>query len=267
MQLSTPYSDVFLWILGIYVLATILYCLRIIFEKKFLSGLALRLSIVGFLIHAVFLILHLYNKGYPFFVSSFETLQVTSGSIILVFLVLCIFYRFRATGVLFLPLGLLFYVISLTWVVGYRYPGHFLENPWAFTHLVFIFISIAVFMASFIMGILYLVQELRIKRKITGGFLDRLPSLEIMDLIHYRALYVGFIFFTVGIITGAGWSKSTLDVYISTDVKQLLSLALWVFFALFLNLRVSRGWKGKKGILLSSLGFIAVIFLLMWVQR
>ena len=266
MPTAITYSSGFLVVLGSYILATVLYCLRSIFEKKILSAIALRITVAGLIIHAVFLAHHLLEQKYPFLVSPFDAFQLVSFCVILAFVLLCFLYRFFAAGLILLPVGLVFNILSLAHLVRYRAPGHFLENPWAFIHLVFVFIGLAVFMVSFIVGIIYLIQEYRIKHKKTGGLFERFPPLEILDHIHYRSLYIGFVFFTVGIITGGGWSKSTTGVYITGNLKQLLSFAAWIFFAFFLNLRVSRGWIGRRGILLSCIGFVAVLFLFTWVQ-
>lgn len=267
MPVAISYSSGFLVVLGFYIPAVVLYCLRSIFEKKILSAIALRIAIAGLMVHAVFLTRHLWAQGYPYLVAPFDTFQLVSFCVILAFVVLSFLYRFFAAGIILLPVGLLFNVLGLSTLVRYRAPGHLLENPWAFVHLVFVFIGLAVFTVSFVVGIIYLIQEYRIKNKKTGGAFGRFPPLEILDHVHYRSLYIGFVFFTVGIITGGGWSKSTSGVYVTGDLKQLLSFAAWIFFALFLNLRVSRGWVGRRGILLSSIGFAAVFFLFTWVQR
>jgi len=264
---SITHSTWFLIVLGIYLAATVLYCLRSIFSKKILSAIALRVTVIGLLIQLVVLILHLIGQGAPYLKSSFETYQVISASMVLIFVVLCFFYRFYATGIVVLPLALIFNILSLKTYVAYQLPGHFLDNPWASVHLVFVFIAISVFLISFVVGLLYLIQENRIKNKKSGGVFDRFPSLEVLDHIHYRSLYIGFIFFTVGIITGGGWSKSITGFYVTNNLKQILSVSLWIFFGLFLFLRVSKGWIGRRGILLSCIGFAAVIFLFSWVQK
>lgn len=250
-----------------YVLATVSFCLRIIFDNKSFSINGLRATLAAFVLHAVVLGWHFSQQGYPFLRTNFETLQLTSGGIICMFLVLSIFYRFIMTGSILVPLALVFYVLSLTRLAQHQIPEHFLGNPWAFIHLVFIFLSMSIFFVGFVTGFLYLLQESRIKNKKVGGWMERFPSLEILERIHYRALYIGFIFFTVGMITGAGWSKSVTGAYVTQNVKQLVSIGAWIFFAIFLNLRVAHGWVGRKGILLSGIGFVAVIFLFTWVQR
>lgn len=259
------YSSVsygFLLVLGLYFTAILAYLFRVIFFKPGLSVLAFRLTVIGFATHLVVFIPHLLRQGYPYLVSSFENLQLISLMIIFIFILLCLFYKFSLTGVVMIPLSVIFYIRSL----GARpSDGKILElvqNPWAFVHLTSIFMSMAVFMVSFIVGLIYIASELRIKNKKRGGIFDRFPSLETLDTVHYRALWIGFIIFTIGIITGAGWSKSTLGVYVSTNMQQLLSLAAWIFFAVFLNLRVPQGWIGRRGVVLSSVGFVALIILI-----
>lgn len=264
MSLLNSFS-VFLVVLGLYIVATLGFCLRVIFDQKIFSTVALRSTLLAFVLHSTILANHFIKVGYPFLVGGFETLQLTSLCIVLVFICLCLFYRFQATGLVLIPLSLIFYVSSLTRSDAYRVPGYFFENPWAFVHLVFIFMSMAIFMVSFVIGLTYLFQEYRIKHKMSGGFFDRFPALETMDQIHYRALWIGFLFFTIGIITGAGWSKSTVHLYVTTNVKQILSFLVWIFFAIFLNLRVSKGWVGRRGIILSGIGFLTIIFLMTWV--
>lgn len=254
----------FFIVLIIYFLATLSFSFRLVFNQRSLTALALRITLVGFVLHLIFLVVHLISQGYPFLISRFDALQLTSLTIVFVFLLLCFFYKFSMTGIVILPVALVFYVVSLTLQADYRNLSAVLQNPWAFAHLLLIFMSLALFMVSFVVGILYLAAESRIKQKITGGFFERFPSLETLDRIHYRGLYIAFVFYTLGIFAGAGWSKSSLGVYVTNDLKELLSIGIWAFFALFLNLRVPQGWIGRKGIVLSSIGFLGLILLVVW---
>ena len=267
MASTTPFFSGFTMVLSFYMGATLTYLLRVVFNKKILSGIALRITLAGLALHVFFLVLHFIHQGYPFLITSFDSLQLTSLGIIFVFALLCLFYRFSVTGVLLLPVALLFFIASLRGVIDYRVLSPFLQNQWAFLHLIFIFLSMALFMVGFVVGVIYLIQEYRIKHKQSGGIFDRFPPLETLDQVHSKSLWTGFALFTVGIITGAGWSKSTLGLYVTNNGTQILSFVVWIFFAIFLNLRAPKGWIGKKGILLSGLGLAALLFLLFWNQH
>lgn len=251
--------------LGFYVVASILYFLRFIFDTRSLAVRGFRLVVIGFIIHALVLGWHLAHQPYPYFQGSFEAFQFTSALIVLVYIVVSFLQSFLSMGIFVIPASLILYIWGLTRVLADVHPYHFLRNPWAFLHLVFILMATAIFVVSLVMGSLYLLKEDRIKKKQAGGFLDRFPALDGMEDIHYRALYTGFVLFTVGIITGGGWMKSLTDTYVSNSPKQLVSFAIWIFMALFLNLRVARGWVGRKGVGLSILGLSAVIVLFFFV--
>ncbi|MBX7147933.1 cytochrome c biogenesis protein [bacterium] len=260
------FSNGFFIVLGLYLVSFLAFCFRFIFKRKVYALLALRFTMVGLLVHGIVFITHLLKQGYPYFNTSFESLQLTSLIIVLFFVIFSFFYHYLAAGLIFMFLGLFFYILSITRLVAYAAPQHFLQNPWAFIHLVFIFMGVGVFMVSFVTGLIYLIKEYRLKHKQLGGFFDKVPALDELDAIHYRSLYTGFVLFTLGIITGAGWSKSTLGYYVTNDLKSLLSIGIWIFFALLLNLRVSQGLQGRKGILLSTMGFVLFLYLLFRVQ-
>jgi len=261
MSENIPVMSHFVVIFGCYLVAFFLFCLRLITGHSSLSLIALRWTLISFFGHLFLLSFYFQGKGYPFLSNSFDFLQVMSLTIVLVYLVFSHFYRFYAAGLFLLPLTLVFSSMSLTKIIASTTPGHFFENPWAFIHLLFVSIGIAIFIVSFITGLLFIFQEIRIKKNIFGGFLDRLPSLESLDQIYYKSLYLGFVLFTVGIITGGGWSKSETGHYLQITLKPMLALGIWIFFAIFLNLRKPLGLKGARGILLSAIGFLGAILL------
>lgn len=253
--------------LALYTVSCLLYYLRIVFSNPKLAGLGFRLSLFAFMFHAIFLVSHLAGQEYPYIQSTFDIYQVVSIALVFTFILISFFYDFYILGAACLPLVIVFYILGLTQMIPYQWGDHFLQNPWAFTHLFFILMAVSFFCLSFLVGALYLIQEYRIKNKKMGPVFGKFPALETMDLVHYRSVYTGFVFFTLGIITGGGWSKSTIGYYITNDFKQLVSIAAWIFLALFLNLKLPKGWAGRKGIVLSSMGLIAIIFLFLWIQK
>ncbi|EKD41894.1 MAG: cytochrome c assembly protein [uncultured bacterium] len=249
-------------LLVVYLAALFLECLRFIFHQKRWGINGFRLSLLAFVCHASLLGIQFFNQRYPFLTGPFETYQFISLILVFVYLVLSYYFPIAILGLFVLPVMLGFYVLALTHHQSWALSDSFLRNPWAFLHLISVFVAFAVFTMSIITGVAYLCQQYRLKAKKWGTWLDRLPSLEILDFVHYRALYVGFVFLTVGIIMGGGWSKSVTGFYVTNSFKQLMSLAVWVFLALLINLRVSQGWSGRKGIILALIGFVGLILVL-----
>ena len=53
---------------------------------------------------------------------------------------------------------------------------------------------------------------------------ERLPSFEILDDVMYKAIAVGFAFFTIATVLGALWAAEAWGGYWSWDPKETLSL-------------------------------------------
>jgi cytochrome c-type biogenesis protein CcsB len=76
----------------------------------------------------------------------------------------------------------------------------------------------------------------------------------------YQSIALGFVFLSVGIITGSIWAHRAWGRYWGWDPKETWSLITWLIYGIYLHVRF--GWR-KKGVLttwLAILGFWAVIF-------
>ncbi|MBF0457655.1 MAG: c-type cytochrome biogenesis protein CcsB [Nitrospirae bacterium] len=86
-------------------------------------------------------------------------------------------------------------------------------------------------------------------------------SLEFLEDLNYKVVAVGFPIFTLGgLIFGAIWADQAWGVYWSWDPKETWSLITWLVYAFYLHAKYLRGWRGNKIAVLSSIGFITVIF-------
>jgi len=81
-----------------------------------------------------------------------------------------------------------------------------------------------------------------------------------MDAISYRAISLGFITLTVVIISGAIWTEKAWGRYWQWDPKGTWSFITWIIYAIYLHIRLSKGWKNKKAAWYAILGFISIIF-------
>ncbi len=90
--------------------------------------------------------------------------------------------------------------------------------------------------------------------------LDRFPDLRVLDELGYQLILLGFLFLSVGIITGAVWANSAWGRYWGWDPKETWSLITWFVYATLLHARLMRGWHGKRIAYLSLVGFAAVLF-------
>jgi cytochrome c-type biogenesis protein CcsB len=90
--------------------------------------------------------------------------------------------------------------------------------------------------------------------------LGHLPDVNVLDELTHQLIMFGFLFLSVGIITGAVWANSAWGRYWGWDPKETWSLITWFVYAVLLHARLLRGWRGKRIAVLSIVGFAAVIF-------
>lgn len=258
MKTHEPYMNfqpVFFSILIFYLIATVFYLLRLIVGKPIFSVIGLRLTLFTALLQAATLLAHVIVYQRPFFTSYLDYFQTSALVLALLFVFLCFTKKFYASGPLFITLIDVLCIFSLTYPNPYILATPVRGQGYLIFHISTIFLSLSVFAIGLVSAILFLLAERSLKKKRFDGWVANLPPLESLDEVHYKALYVGFILFTFAIITGAGFSKVTTGHYIAENLKQILSILLWFFFAVLLNFRVQKGWQGHKGILLSLIGF------------
>ena len=89
----------------------------------------------------------------------------------------------------------------------------------------------------------------------------RMPSLESLDNLIYKAVAVGFPLFTLGFLTGAIWNiKMSQSSLFSLDLVAIWPLVIgWVLYGMVFFGRYRMGWRGKKVAQGSVVGFITVM--------
>lgn len=98
-----------------------------------------------------------------------------------------------------------------------------------------------------------------------GPISRKLPSLEILDDIMYRAIAVGFAFFTVATILGALWAADAWGSYWQWDPKETWALIVWLNYAAWLHMRLIKGLRGAMaaywalgGLVITTFAFLGV---------
>ena len=107
---------------------------------------------------------------------------------------------------------------------------------------------------------------------IVGGILAgrqriaaRLPAPEVLDDLMYKAIAVGFAFFTIATILGAFWAAEAWGGYWSWDPKETWALIVWLNYAAWLHMRLMKGLRGSVsawwalgGLVVTTFAFLGV---------
>lgn len=136
-----------------------------------------------------------------------------------------------------------------------------LQSWWMKIHVPANFIGYGAFCISAMLGIAELVS-LRTEEK---GGKSWLPPSALIDEVMYKAIAVGFLFFTIATILGALWAADAWGRYWSWDPKETWAFIVWLNYAVWLHLRLVAGWRGKVlawwaiiGLFVTAFAFIGV---------
>jgi ABC-type transport system involved in cytochrome c biogenesis permease subunit len=193
------------------------------------------------------------NPGFP------EALSATSLGVGVAY-VAVVHRNLRALGLLLAPLAMVTLGTSLVvphrTVVALEHTG---TSPWLPIHLGLMFAGIAGFALSSVVGIVYLWARSRLKGKKFQG-MSRLPSLEVLDRIQFRAMLFGFVFLTLGIGAGGVWAAASLQEAWGNDPKIWFTLCIWAWYGAALQVRLVAGRRGRWTALFSIVGFGGLLF-------
>lgn len=137
-----------------------------------------------------------------------------------------------------------------------------LQGHWLILHVSFTFVGEGFFAVSFASSLLFLIVERR-KRKRSGTSSQwSLPAaLDRLDRLSYRAVAIGFPFFTLGgLFFGAIWAKHAWGRYWGWDPKETFMLVTWLVYVLYLHVRLRRGWRGRRAAWIAVVGFLLALF-------
>ena len=169
----------------------------------------------------------------------------------------------RSMGVFILPVVIGLQAIPAIYP-GTEYQDAVLDSPWFWVHVSSLLFAYASFGLSGILGLTYVLQFKEIKKKHLGYFYTRLPSLQVLDVMNSRAVAVGWVFLTFGVVVGAVWTAQArgidptdpnLQAMSLDDPKIFVAMLTWGVYSFAVVARRTLGWSGRRAAWLSALGF------------
>jgi cytochrome c-type biogenesis protein CcsB len=128
-----------------------------------------------------------------------------------------------------------------------------LQSWWMKIHVPANFIGYGTFSLAAMVGVAYLCKS-------HGILADRLPSLELLDDVMYKAIAVGFAFFTIATILGGLWAAEAWGGYWSWDPKETWALIVWLNYAAWLHMRLMKGLRGQIAAWWALIGLLVTTF-------
>ena len=171
-----------------------------------------------------------------------------------------VFHREKSVGA-FVTLGLVVWMAALrvfsTKIIpnpglprGALFAFHVTLNTWSY----------AAFALSFVLSVIYLIQDrmLRSRRMTTPSW--RFPALDVLDRMARSSVYIGLIALAMGVAMGLVYAWRLDGARVLGDPKVVITALILVAYAAYLRLSRSSSWRGARAARLCALNFAVVLF-------
>ena len=259
-----------LWMGTLFVLSTLFYWIGLVARSEFGSSVGSLLCWAGVVLGLTGLLVRWYESyligadvGHIPVSNLYEVFILFSLITAMFYLYYEQHYATRQLGA-FVMLVISAAVVFLMWYTVTRDAAEIqplvpaLQSWWMKIHVPANFIGYGTFALSAMVAAAYLLKS-------SGYLVDRLPSLEVLDDVMYKAISVGFAFFTVATILGALWAAEAWGGYWSWDPKETWALIVWLNYAAWLHMRLMTGLRGRVasgwarvGLLVTTFAFLGV---------
>jgi cytochrome c-type biogenesis protein CcsB len=135
-----------------------------------------------------------------------------------------------------------------------------LQSYWMKIHVPANFVGYGAFSMAAMIGIAYLLKSSQQTKNRQGILATALPDLAVMDDLMYKTIALGFAFFTLATILGALWAAEAWGGYWSWDPKETWALIVWLNYAAWLHMRMTKGWNGNPMAWWAVIGLFVTVF-------
>ena len=229
-----------------YALASIAGLAGMIMRSPLWRRLGCWLALAGFICQTLMLVMG-FHKALPGGLSLGAYLQMLAWFVLLCGL--AVWFKLRQeTALLFAaPLGLMLFAMSAPYLGALVQVPPSLKAPFYALHIGALFLSLGLLTLAFAAGALFLFLEGRIKSKQSmKGFWQDMPALSMLDKINAFTTLTAFPLYTLGIVAGLIWAKPVFGATVTGDPKEVISIVVWLLFAVLFHNRLANGWKGRK---------------------
>lgn len=126
-------------------------------------------------------------------------------------------------------------------------------------HVVPTLFAYAAFTVSFVAGVVYLLLEYQLRRRIYGVLMRGLPNLEFVERVNTASVKLGLPLLAAGSCVGLVMAHAQFGVTFIWDFKIWITLVTIIIYGLQLILRKYAGWTGRRAVVISVLGFVAIL--------
>jgi len=170
-----------------------------------------------------------------------------------------LFHRQRSVGAFVLPVVL---IVMLFAGRGPAVPAGQppASGPLLALHITMNVLGYAAFALSFVLSLIYLVQNQLLRRHRLQSAVWQFPALETLERMSRSGVVVGLFSLLVGISFGLMWFHRIYGRYWNGDPKEIITLVILAVYAGYLWIGRTAAWRGARASALCVINFVFVLF-------
>jgi ABC-type transport system involved in cytochrome c biogenesis permease subunit len=169
------------------------------------------------------------------------------------------FHRQRSVGAFVLPVVLIVMFFSGRGTSTPAAPPS-ASGPLLALHITMNVLGYAAFALSFVLSLIYLVQNQLLRRHRLQSVVWRFPPLETLERMSRSGVVVGLLSLLVGIAFGLMWFHRIYGRYWNGDWKESITLVILAVYAGYLWIGRTAAWRGARASALCVINFVFVLF-------
>ena len=255
------------FLLVLYAAAGVVYAIHFARRQPAVGRAATTMLLFAALVHTFVIGMQTMEVGHVPFANASSAISTFVWLLTLSYLYLELSTDERAMGVFILPIVVFLQIIP-TLKPGLETRSPVLDSPWFWVHISSSLFAYASFALAGVLGLTYMLQFKEIKKKHLGYLYTRLPSLQILDSMNSRAVMIGWLFLTIGVVVGVIWVTQARAVLPDdpniramslNDPKIFGAVLTWAVYSFAVFARQRLGWNGRRAAWLSAIGFALIL--------
>lgn len=249
----------------VYTIGWIFCCISFFSNEKLFNRWGESVLRLGLVLQLILIILGYFRLGDVLFDTLSSLFLFLSFCTILIFVVIDIKFPNQIFKIIFPPVAMFFLVLSITISDQVIVAKEFLAaspvfgKTLLFVHASSSMLGYLLFGVACLTSMFFLYQENKIKSKKLHLQDLKVPSLGFLDKLNYKIIAVGFLLLSIGLLLGINMKVIVTSQQMQLSLRQLLPVATWLIYALFLMDRFINGLRGKITAMWSIVGFCMAV--------
>ena len=230
-------------------------------DKNEISENALKLHsaiiVLGLIIHGWLLYENIFgaNFGSGPNLGFFNALSLIFWLTVLIYWLSDFTHKLTSLQAFVLPPAALFALVP-----AFAINNHYLNiQPLLLAHIGIALLAYSLFTFAALHALLMTIAERILHNKPTAIKLPSFPPLMEMEGLLFRVITIGFVLLTIALISGMFFSEQLYGKPLEFTHKIVFSIASWVIYGWLLFGRYQYGWRGRKAINLTLIGFVLLL--------